>query len=40
MKAIYVSDKLHKQLKNEAHKREMSITALVAEKLEAKNANR
>jgi hypothetical protein len=37
MKAIYVSDKLHKQLKKEALQRETTITALVAEKLECKN---
>jgi predicted HicB family RNase H-like nuclease len=33
MKAIYVSDQDHERLKNEAFKRKISITALVAEKL-------
>jgi hypothetical protein len=33
MKAIYVSDDMHERLKNEAFKRKISITALVAEKL-------
>lgn len=33
MKAIYVDDKLHEKLKNEAFKRKISMTKLVAEKL-------